>query len=491
MACVNLPEFPLQLLLQRCPEWRRFPTAVVDRDKAQGTVLWADRKARRRRILPGMRYAAALSLASDLRAGTVSNSQLSQSVEELIERLRFYTSDIEPSKNEPGVFWLDASGLSLLFPSLKKWAGLIHGDLSRERFQCSVVVGFTRFGTYAVAKSRSGVTTFESPSGERENTGRVPIVELGIDPKLRDILTRLGVDTLGSFIQLPSNGVRKRFGPEVHRLYKLAKGELWSPLDATPPPEPIEAHVDYDHPEFDLERLVAVIESRLSLLLDTLQTKNEALSTLTLRFVFDNGEKGEETLQAADPTIDLPQIVDLTRLRLESTTLAAGVTEMTIVVQSVTVTSKQGDLFTEKSPRDLPAAGRAFARLRAEFGEDAVVTARLRDAHLPEARFVWEPMHTMKLPRPRDVRLPPLIRRIFQKPRLVSHGRPRAPDEQLNSFIDDGLISEPIGPYIVSGGWWVKEVRRDYYYVQTRHGRSLWIYYDRRRKRWFLHGAVE
>jgi len=491
MACVNLPEFPLQLLLLQHPEWRELPATVVDRDKAQGIVLWANRKARRRCILPGMRYAAALSLASDLRAGTVSESQLSESVERLTERLRFYSSDIEPSSSEPGIFWLDASGLSLLFPSLKKWAGLIHSDLTKDRFQCSVAVGFTRFGSYAIAKSSAGVTTFESPSEERDSAGRVPIVELGIDPKLRDLLTRLGVNTLGGFIALPSNGVRKRFGPEMHRLYKLARGELYSPLDATPPPEPIETHVDYDHPEFDLGRLVAVIESRLSPLLEQLQTKNAALSSLTLRFVFDNGEKKEETLQAASPTLDLPQIIDLTRLRLESTTLAAGVTEMTIVVQSVTVTSKQGDLFSEKSPRDLPAAGRAFARLRAEFGEDAVVTARLRDAHLPEAQFVWEPVHEITPPRPRNVRLPPLVRRIFQKPRLVSHGRPRAPDEQLNSFIDDGLISEPIGPYIVSGGWWVKEVRRDYYYVQTRHDRSLWIYYDRLRKRWFLHGAVE
>ena len=40
MACVELPAFPLQLLLKRHPEWVGRPVAVVDRDKPQGVILW-------------------------------------------------------------------------------------------------------------------------------------------------------------------------------------------------------------------------------------------------------------------------------------------------------------------------------------------------------------------------------------------------------------------------------------------------------------------
>ena len=36
---------------------------------------------------------------------------------------------------------------------------------------------------------------------------------------------------------------------------------------------------------------------------------------------------------------------------------------------------------------------------RAEFGDDAVVQAKLKDGHLPEARFAWEPLNRVKLPR--------------------------------------------------------------------------------------------
>ena len=73
VACISLDEFPLQLLLGRRQEWSNFPTVVVDRESAQGVVLWVNAHARERRILPGMRYAAALSLSSALRGYVADN----------------------------------------------------------------------------------------------------------------------------------------------------------------------------------------------------------------------------------------------------------------------------------------------------------------------------------------------------------------------------------------------------------------------------------
>jgi protein ImuB len=43
---------------------------------------------------------------------------------------------------------------------------------------------------------------------------------------------------------------------------------------------------------------------------------------------------------------------------------------------------------------------------------------------------------------------------------------------------------------VISGGWWQREVHRDYYYAETRRGDLLWIYYDRRQRAWFQHGVV-
>jgi len=153
---------------------------------------------------------------------------------------------------------------------------------------------------------------------------------------------------------------------------------------------------------------------------------------------------------------------------------------------------KQDELFTETPRRDAAAGQRALAQLRAEFGDRAVLGARLRDGHLPEASFAWEALHKLRPARPRRISYPPLVRRILHRPPVIAHGLPRKPEASLHALLDDGvLIAEPRGPYIVSGGWWGREIHREYYFVQTRRGRLLWIYFDRRRGKWFQQGAVE
>jgi protein ImuB len=108
LACVDLPVLPLQLLLRQHPDWRRQPAAVVDRDKAQGTLLWVNEAARQKRILPGMRYATALSLTHELRAATIEPAEIEKARRRILVDLQCFSAGVEPSAEEPGVFWMDA-----------------------------------------------------------------------------------------------------------------------------------------------------------------------------------------------------------------------------------------------------------------------------------------------------------------------------------------------------------------------------------------------
>jgi protein ImuB len=144
-------------------------------------------------------------------------------------------------------------------------------------------------------------------------------------------------------------------------------------------------------------------------------------------------------------------------------------------VNTCPATSDQRGLLPERTRRDAAAANRALARLRAELGEDRVMHAVIRDAHLPSARFAWEPLtHVPEHASPRVVTTRPLVRRILATPVLMS-------SEPLN----------PDGPYVIAGGWWSGGVRREYYFVRTSDGALLWIYFDHRRQQCFLQGTVE
>ena len=162
------PLFRFSFCSGAIPSGLHYPAAVVAEDKPQGLILWVNERARQHGVLPGLRYAAALSLATNLRAGAVASTEIEKTIEELTHRLMRFTPEVEPSAEEPGVFWLNGMGLKFLYPSSNQWARALHADIAAQKFQVSVVAGFTRFGTYAVAKVKKGITVFNNPAEERQ-----------------------------------------------------------------------------------------------------------------------------------------------------------------------------------------------------------------------------------------------------------------------------------------------------------------------------------
>lgn len=509
LACVDLPAFPLQLLLRRHPEWRSYPAAVIAEDKPQAPVLWVNEKARYAGVLPGFRYAAAFSLASGLRAGKVSSVEIDKAMAMLADRLMRFTPEVEPSAEEPGLFWLNARGLKRLYSSLPKWAYAVSKEIKTEGFEANLVLGFTRFGTYAVAKTRPGVTIFSAIAEEKRAAQKIPLTRLDLDVEFRDALLKLGIKTVGALLSLPPGALRERFGPKAHHFYRMAAGDLWTPLNPCEPEEPPIQKRLLDDPESDTTRLLFLLKQLLHPILTILASRAQALASLWVSFLIDRNGWRKEQIRPAVPTLETAQIIDLLRLRLESMNFPAGVVEIELRAESCAATAEQLRLFTEgpvlsgvEGPaRDLDAANRALARLRAEFGDQAVVQAKLTDGHLPEARFAWEPLTRVELPRNdwngwNDLNVlnysPVLVRRIMAKPKPLSSSPHQShEDGWLLLGPKYGAIDKLTGPYLFSGGWWNREIHREYYFAETRRGHLLWIYYDRPRRKWFLHGAVE
>lgn len=491
MACVDVPALPLQILLRRHSDWGSLPVAIVDRDKPLGIIQYVNERARRMRILPGMRYATALSLSRDLRAGVVADTEVAEYVGRLTRWLWRFSPRIEPSSSEPGVFWVDASGLCPLYASLQEWALEVRDYLRQAKIESVVGIGFSRFGSYAAARSCTGIIVFRDTGHEHKYLRAVPIDRLGFDPDLRDKLFKLGIRTLGGFVDLPAVGIRKRFGPEAHALHEMARGSGWAPLEPEPYRAPITRTMLLEYPETNIDRLIVNLEPRLQSILTTLASKSAALASLRIDLLLDDGSVHREKLSPAAPTLDLDQLLTLIRLRLETLMLSAGVIELEIKGLGSPAAQRQLELFREKPRRTLEAVKRAFAKIRAELGDDAVVRAQLYDGHLPEARFGWEPLDELTLPEPTGVTHRPLVRRLYSPPIQLPPRARHEPDGWLIARFADGPVVEVIGPHIVSGGWWTRDTSRAYHYVRTRSGRWLWIYNDRKRRRWFLHGEVE
>ena len=166
VACLDLPALPLQLVWRREPELRSQAVVVIDEDRPQGSVVWACERARAAGVLPGQRYAHALGLHRELRARLVAPEIIEAAIVELRTALHALSPRVEPA--ETGTFWLDGDGLQRIFDSATAWGMKIQQAIVSLGLAGAVVVGFSRFATYAIARAtREGITVLRSDADER------------------------------------------------------------------------------------------------------------------------------------------------------------------------------------------------------------------------------------------------------------------------------------------------------------------------------------
>jgi protein ImuB len=491
VACVDLPAFPLQLVLRHHPGWREDPVVVVEDDRPSASILWANRAARAHRIRRGMKFAAAQSLVARLHGAVASAAEVEDGLGRVFLRLVELSPTVEPSRTWPGVFWLDPRGLEPLHGSLERWAGKVHAAIEELGFSSSVVVGSRRFGAFALAQSRTGAHVLRDPADERRRAARVPLSRIPVSAKLRDEMALLGVVTLGELLALPRQGLAVRYGAEAAALHDLASDRTWTPWQPKLVVEPDRAEVDVEPPDGDRTRLLFGMKSSLHGIVRELERRERGIVALEITLELDREPARRERVETAAPTLDIVRLLDLVRLRLSAVDLAAPVERIVIDVESVPVHARQASLLDVAPRRDLAAAARALARVKAAFGGAAVTRARLADAVLPEARFRWEPLADLPeaaVAPPPEEEPPPLVRSVFPEPVPL----PDPPRHERERWLGrHGAVVRMFGPDRVSSGWWAEPRSRDYFWVETETGEILWLFQDRATRGWALHGRVD
>jgi protein ImuB len=476
---VWIADLPLQLLCVNHPEWSGKPVAVITRDAPQAEILYLNLPAQKAGVRIGMRYAAALGIIPHLHAGTISTDDICRCIVALSQRLRDFTPEVEPDAEESGVFYLDAAGMSGLFGTDLEWADDACKAISKEGFVCSIAVGFTRFGTYAAAKTCKRRSIFPSQEIERKTALSVPISAFALPPGDVQELNLLGIDTISDLLELPVQGLRLRYSEPVFRLYKNACGDLWQPLQPDKE-KPLQARrMILDTPERDTHRLCRFIERMLIALVIGVEKNGELVRSLRWVCALDTGAQYSSEVTPSNPTNNISRLMELVCLRIESEPPPAAVDEIVLSIQSSPAYTAKAGLFDVPEPRNRVAGERALARIRAAFGDSSVAIARLADDHLPERAAHWVIARTIPMPAPPQFTEElPYVRRVYSVPR-------RLPDEYRSA------LDRVVGEYRLSGNWWTEKTVREYRFILTNTGRLLWVYYDYARTDWFIQGEVE
>jgi protein ImuB len=312
-------------------------------------------------------------------------------------------------------------------------------------------------------------------------------------------LERLGLTTLGDLGGFGADQLGARFGAEAARWCRVAMGEEVLPLCAEPHVDTPRTEVEIEPPDDDVARLCFGLKRGLDQLVENVRQRGQSIRALWMRLVLERAPVNAQRLEPSAPTRDSQLLLELLRLRLTALSLGARVER--VVLEAETTDGVPGQLSMFAPKRDLAAGDRALSRLKASYGSDVVCKAEIEDAHLPEAKFRWTALDQLERPK-REMRehapdegahehALPLVRRFLLRPEPLAGSLEQDAESGRKHLLHAGEAYALSGPYRVSGGWWVREVTRDYYYARTPHGELWWVFYDRPRAAWFLHGMVD
>lgn len=530
LACIDVPDLPLQMLLRANPSYRDAPVAVVAEDRPEAELLLLNRHARALRLATGMRFGAAKSLVPELRAGVVSAVEVEQMASELVRDLQTFSPHVERDPVHAGVFYLDPTGLAHLYGGEASWARCLSRYLRARQFSASVVVAYGRAISYALVRNTRGVRVIEHEEEALVQAREVSFERLAMQPKLRVALERLGLSTLGDLSHFGADQLGLRFGGEAARWCAVARGHEVLPLCPEPHVDAPRSELEIEPADSDVARLCFAIKQALDTLLEDVRQRGASIRALWMRLVLERGGESVQRLEPSSATRNGPLLLELLRLRLGALTLQDAVARVVLEAELSDLAPGQLAMFTPK--RDVAAGDRALSRLKASYGADVVCRAVLEDAHLPEAKYRWAELSHIELPEcvePRDGSLlrsrtrgrastarggasffdeqeptpAPLVRRVLLKPEPLAGSFEVDPVTCAPSLMHAGERMALTGPYRVSGGWWAREVTRDYYYARAVGSRPCaeapsatadslwWVFFDVPRNAWFLHAVVD
>jgi protein ImuB len=472
-GCINVDRLPLQVLLKKNPGWKGTPVAVTKDERPQSPILSMNREARDRGLSVGMKYAAALSLVPSLKARAVPAASVDAARGRIVKCLSAFTPDIEPCPFDPDASWVSVEGLRSLFTSESRWLDLVRRALLADGFRANVILGFTRFGTYALARSQPRSIVFSSLEEEQEMVGRSPVDILPLSRKTLDLFQLLEIRTVRQFVALPAGETLRRFGKEAGRLHASLLSDDPLPIQAVPLKEKKECRRRLDSPLSALDLLLEQVDDLLSQEVARAAAEGAVISELTLLMRTEEGDLTEEVIRPAIPTLEQALLRRLVQFRLSSRQLTSGVADIELRSLRARPSHRQEELFVARK-RDLEAGARAFAAIKARFGNQSVTRAELVDAHHPEKSYRWTPMDRPVLPSPRPAGGTVAIRRIFETP------RPCAGKGELVA-----------GPFLLSGSWWEDAACAREYSLRESSAGILWLFVDTRSGITWNQGTVD
>lgn len=471
---------------------------IVEKNKGALRLSAVSPQARAIGLTPGLTLADARARVPDL----VTLSAEPESDAALLRRIVVDFGRFTPmaAADGPDGLILDVTGCAHLFGGERGLAGRVLDRAAAIGLQARVALAGTPQAARALVRFGSGGIT---PEGQdRAAVRRLPVEALELPEADTVALRRAGLKTVAAVDDRPRAALAARFGKAS--AWKVDRVLGLEDIRITPfrPPDPCVIDRVLREPislDDDIHRVLADLMTEAVV---RLERDGQGGRIFQAAFFRVDGQTRRVQVQTGRATREACVVLRLFRERIAALPVPLdpgfGFDQVRLsVVRIEPLAATQVDL--NRRPDRSADFGGLIDRLSARLGPEAVLRFERRDTHIPERAVRLRPAGSGPQPWPERDRdetpLRPL--HLFDPPQPVEQPMAFAPDGPPMRFRWRRIQHEVVraeGPERIADEWWRREEpTRDYYRIEDRQGRRLWLfrqglYGDERPPRWFVHG---
>jgi protein ImuB len=399
-----------RMMVVWCPDWPVVawgvdlyePSAVVVANR----VIATSPAAREYGVRSGQRRRDAQSKCSELAVLERDEEREARLFEPVACALETLTPRIEVSG--PGLLGFPTRGPSRYFGgdhSLAHQVVSTAGKLLANRGEVRVGVADGVFAARLAARStaaRKGPAIV--PEGDSaEFLSPINILTLS-QPKLTDVLSRLGLTTLGSFAALKPADVVGRFGAEGQVAHRLASGDDEHPPDLRRPEPDLATTWNFDPPTDRIDTCAFAAKALADELHAALDARGLACTRVGIEAETVNGQL-HHRLWRHEGTLSASALADRARWQLDGWNLrntnGGGVSRLTLIPDEVVpATGRQLGLWGGRAER-ADDITRVITRLQVMLGPEAVTVPEWQGGRGPTEQIRLIPAATVDVGEPR------------------------------------------------------------------------------------------
>ena len=379
----------------------------------------------------------------------------------------------------------------LLFNSLEQLTNLIKHDLNDMKMSVCIGISHTIKSAYVFSFAPHSKTAPKSLSKQMAKTAfaAIKIDHLEIDEKTKAKLHHCGFSSFRDLQNIDTVELGQRFGKEFLNYLEQLEGTKADPQTGVHPIENFEACLDFAEPISNLHWIEQQIKRLLADLHDFINSRQLFCRSFTWRFFHENNQLLDTVhIEMSSKHSTLASMLELSQLRLTQLNLKWEFSSIELTSKHLYLkTLFNDDLFDPKP--DLEQFNQLIDKLSNRLGHTALFRLSHCAEQLPEMANTRQHINDNGIVKEDKAHyIKHTLKDQSQHQPLWLLANPKYLAQQNNKPIYKGPLNIINGPNRISSHWWSKPQSRDYYLARQINGRLLWVYFDRDKRNWYLHG---